>query len=531
MDFIHFIIYNAKIYDPVAGKRQETALAVTGNTILTVGSDDEVLSLKQASTKTINADQGWLLPGFTDAHTHFLGYVRRKQEVNLNDCGSLAAALARIKAKVENTPEGEWITGGGWNKNIWAVDEVPTRHHLDDISTKHFIALDSKDWHTTWVNTPVLELANIPTDKPYPNAKHLAIHPQTGEFTGILEESVRLKIFDLLPRWDYQRYQKSYHGVLQEFYNLGFSAIHTVETPDEFAVFQEAKRRGELGLRTVWYLPIKNTSAAQELKLYQGVGDAFLRIAGAKIFVDGSFGSQTAEVLEDYQLLGHAGVEVLTESELKNQVKQAVDARLSCAIHAIGDRAIRKTLRVLTSFDEQNRKYGLRHRIEHAQMIHPDDISLFQKYGIYVSAQPVHLAGDIPIIHKYLGERGKFTYPLVSLKKSGAKLIFGSDTPVESFNPWLAIYTAMERRENLDPAQPQFYPDQSLSLADCLEAYTCNPAEAVGMERSYGRIYPGMLADFFLPDRDIFKIPAPELKETRSVLTVVDGKIVHQMMD
>jgi hypothetical protein len=211
-------------------------------------------------------------------------------------------------------------------------------------------------------------------------------------------------------------------------------------------------------------------------------------------------------------------------------VAAAVSSRLSCAIHAIGDRAVQKTLKVLGQFQQQSRSAGLRHRIEHAQLIQPQDILLFGKYKVYASVQPIHLAHDIPVIQKYLSRRAHLTYPFGSLNKHGATLLFGSDIPVEDFNPWRGIYTAMERKYLFRPDEPPFFPEQKLDLLNCLQAYTSNPAAAVGMDNRLGRIHPGMLADFFLCNHNIFYIPAWQLPDTHAVLTVIRGKIVHQEM-
>ena len=159
---IDLIISRVRIYDPVTGFLPYSSLMICGNRIVAIGSEQDILPFKQKNTKLIEADNRILMPTFTDSHTHFLEYVRRKQQINLENCHSLSEVLQIIKEKVNKTPEGEWITGSGWNRNLWGENDYPTRHHLDRISTRHFIALDSKDWHTTWVNTPVLNLAGIP---------------------------------------------------------------------------------------------------------------------------------------------------------------------------------------------------------------------------------------------------------------------------------------------------------------------------------------------------------------------------------
>ena len=527
---INHIIVNAKLYDPIQGILPESALAISGSKIVYLGDDRGARSLNQSEADLIDAKGRLLLPAFTDSHTHFLGFVRRQNEVNLENCHTLQEALHLIEKEIGQTEPGEWVTGGGWNYNNWPDGEIPTRHHLDNLSTRHFIALDSKDWHSCWANTAVLKLADISPDKPYPGAIQLALHPETGEFTGILEENARMVVFNLIPKWDYTRLRENYLKTVENYHNMGFSAIHSVETNDDFKIYQEAYRQQELGLKTFWYMPHQSLSQAGNLKSQHDSPDLPLQVAGVKIFVDGTFGSQTAELLENYEGLSHSGVEAMDSETLDQVVKRAVDQKLSCAIHAIGDGAVRKTLQVLAKHHKLSQKYGLRHRIEHAQLIQPQDRPKFFEHHIYASVQPLHLAGDIPIIEKYLGKRARLTYPFGSLHRSGAELIFGSDIPIENYNPWHAIYSAMERRYNLDPQEESFVPEECLDLSTCLKAYTVNPAKAVGMESRFGRIAVGMDADLTLLDRDIFKISVEDLKETESLLTLINGKIVYDQV-
>lgn len=525
---VDLIVHHTRIFDPIDGFLPSTALAVGCERILALGSDQEILDLKKTSTRVIDARGHLLLPGFTDAHTHYWKYVQRQLEVNLEDCHSLSETLQRVREKVRESPEGSWITGGGWNYNLWPTGEYPDRRQLDEISTRHFIALDSKDWHTCWVNTPVLKMMGISLDKPYPDAKQLAFHPVSGQFTGLLEEKARLAVYNFLPRWDYRRLKDKYPEVLKQFHQFGITGVHSVETADEFRISQEARLADQLGMRIFWYFPHQLLDQAKSLGIGQGIGDEYLQINGIKMFVDGAFGSQTAELSENYDGLTHAGTEVMTEAELQEIVAAAVANRLSCAVHAIGDRAVQKTLHVLGKFSEKSQHFGLRHRIEHAQLIQPNDIPLFKKYHIYASVQPIHLAYDIPIIRKYLSNRAQFTYPFGELRRQGARLLFGSDIPVENFNPWLGIYTAMERKYLFREDEPTFFPAHKLDLVSCLQAYTINPAEVVGMSHPLGRIQPGMLADFFLCNQDIFEVRAEQLKDTRSILTVIGGKVYYE---
>ena len=529
--FVDTIITNARLYDPVKGELPHTVLAIAGGRIVALGEERDLLRWKQAGTEVIHAAGRWVLPGFTDSHIHFLGYVKRLNEVELSDCRSLEEALQRIREKVARTPEGEWVTGGGWDYNRWKPGQRPHRRFLDQISTRHLIALESKDWHTLWVNTPVLQKAGIPLDRPYPQARHLAVDPRTGEFTGVLEEDIRLRVYDLIPPVRYERLRSPFKQAVAELHRLGITALHSMETPAEFAVYQEALHQDELPLRVSWYLPVKLVDHAAALALCSGFGGDFLQIAGVKIFVDGAFGSQTAELFEPYQGLGHAGVEVMSREELEQWVARAVEARLSCAVHAIGDRAVYKTLQVLGKFAEQSQALGLLHRIEHVQLIRPRDLDLFARYGITASVQPLHLAADIPLVRKYLGERARHAYAFGSLQQAGARLIFGSDAPIESFNPWWAIYSALERKPDLNPREASFFPEERLTRKDALLAYTYQPQVTVRRGKTLGRLQPGYQADLFIPDRDIFALPAEELKQTHSLLTMIEGKVVHRELD
>jgi len=525
---ISLIVHNARIWDGKKKNLSDTAVAISRDTIVAVGKDSEILKLTSSGTEVIDAGGRWLLPGFLDSHTHFLGYVNRKRTVDLSACQSLSEALAVIRRKVEATPEGEWITGGGWDKNVWGLPDFPHRRDLDEISTQHFIALDSKDWHSLWVNSPALSLSGIDSATASPEGGRIVKDERTREPTGILQEMARKIVFDRIPVSTYGQLKAEMRKATHEFYRYGLTGFHSMETPTEFSVYQEALRQGKLGLRVFWYLPVDHLAAAQALAIQSGLGNEFLKISGMKIFLDGALGSQSAEMLQPYEGLSHSGIEVLSEADLYDLVHRAVEARLPCAIHAIGDAANRKAIRVLGRLQRTSREHGLQHRIEHAQLLHPDDLPLLGKYGITASVQPRHLSSDIPLIEKYWGKRGRYAYAFNSIRKSGARLIFGSDTPIESFNPWYAIYSAMERKFNLEDSEPSFYSEEKLRLNTCLQAYTSNSAAAVGMEHRLGGIAPGMTADFFLVNRDIFRVPTTELKEAGSVFTVFNGQIVYR---
>lgn len=518
------IIYNSKIYNQTP---KETALAINDNKIAAIGSDEDILPLANSRTKKVNGQNRWLLPAFMDSHTHVVGYAARKLQVDLSECESLDEAIKKIRRKVESYPEGSWITGGGWDKNRWGLSGFPGKEILDKISTSHFIALDSKDWHSLWVNSATLEKCGI--DRNFTEMDDgNAIRDDNGELTGVFQENGRQLIFEKIPSPTFEELKPALLETFSEFHRFGITAAHSMETPFDFSIYQQLYSEGNLGIRTFCYLPVKFLSNIEELKIHSGFGNSFLKICGVKLFADGALGSQTAEMLNNYDGLDHSGISVLSEDELQELVGRCVSLKSSCAIHAIGDKANRKVLDVFAQFHNESQNLGLRHRIEHAQLLHPDDISKFQKYNITASVQPIHLAADIPMIKKYWGDRGRFAYPFASIANSGARLIFGSDTPIESFDPWRGIYTALQRKYLVNLKEDSFYAEEKINIKTAIRAYTSGSAWAVGEEINLGSIEIGKEADLILIDQDIFSESPEILLDTKVLLTVMAGKIVYQ---
>ncbi len=521
-----FIVYHARIYRPGKGFHSATALLVYRNRILLMGTDQEMLSYRCPNTHTVNAAGHLILPAFMDSHTHFLGYARRKLELDLSHTNSVEQALDQIRQRVQQTPPGEWIVGGGWDVNRWHLSHFPHRQLLDAISSDHFIALESKDWHTFWVNSRVLQHLGIHRSSPEPDGGVIQ-RDAHGEPTGILQENATLPVRAAIPFPGWETLFPAFLEAQRELHQLGMGSIHSMETPDEFAFYQRLLREQKMQMRVFWYAPVQNLTDLERLKISAPFGTNQLQLSGIKIFSDGSLGSHTAWLLEPYTGTAHRGVPVVQEEELAKLIERAILRHLNCAVHAIGDAANRMVLRVFARFARESRQRGLRHRIEHAQLIHPDDFPFFGKSGVIASVQPIHLPGDIKLIQSYWVGRERFAYAFRSLLEGGARLIFGSDTPIYPFNPWHSIYVALERRAP-DAATEPFFPNEKLDLSTTLQAYTRQSALAVGMENQLGDLQPGMLADFFIPDRDITAVSPQEISDTRSLFTVVNGKIVWQ---
>lgn len=523
------IVYNGRIYHPEQGFTRDTALMSWKHRIVLTGEDKEILAYRCSHTRVINARGLPILPGFSDSHIHFLGYVRRKLEIDLSRCATVTEALELLRERATTSPPGSWIVGGGWDKERWQLTHFPHKKLLDAISTRHFIALESRDWHTYWVNSPVLQLLHIDAHTPDP-AGGVIQRDSHGDPTGILQENATLPVREAIPLPEWNTLQAAFRQAQQEMHRLGLTSIHSMETAAEFRLYRQALRKEVLNLRVFWYVPASQLQLLESLKLSTPFGSPWIQISGIKIFSDGALGSQSAWMLENYRGSNHRGIAAISEEELTGLVETAVKLGVNCAVHAIGDAANRMVLQVFARFSAASRQQGLRHRIEHAQLVHPDDFPLFGKAGVIASVQPIHLPGDRELIERYWGERGRYAYAFGSLLQGGARLVLGSDAPIYPFQPWHNIYAAVQRHSPDDSREP-FHPGEAITLPTALAAYTSQSAYAVHRETELGSIRPGMLADFFIPDRDITAVSPGELAETHSLLTVVNGKIVWNQME
>ncbi len=428
---------------------------------------------------------------------------------------------------MEVTPAGQWVWGGGWDLNRRASRAYPTCRDLDAISTRHLIALSSKDGHGLWVNSAVLKKFSINANTTEPAGGRI-LRDDAGEPIGVLLETAREAILRAKKLPPESELLAALQETFRDFHRQGITAIHCMETPDEFHRYRKLAEENSLGLRIFLYLPARFLAQFQQLKEAVSPGSATLQICGIKLFADGTLSSLTADMLKNYQEADHSGVAVLSSEDLAGKISEVSMAGAACAVHAIGDAANRKVLDAFEKALAESRKQGLRHRIEHAQLLHPADIPRFHRLNVTASMQPRQLATDIPQIERFWGQRGRYAFAFNSLLGSGARLIFGSDTPIEPYSPFEGLFCAVSRRTDCRPESPAFFPEEQISLTDALRAYTDNAARAVGKESQLGSIRPGKQADIILIDSDIFNTPAEALLQTRVVLTLQAGKIVYR---
>lgn len=510
----------ARTLDPA--RPQATALAVAHGRVLAVG-DDAALQAAFPRHRRVDCGGWWALPALSDSHIHLLAYGLSLRRLDLRECRSLADAVAAVAAAARQTPPGAWVLGRGWDRNRWAEGRWPTRDDLDPVSGGHPVALTSKDGHLLWVNSAALAAAGIDARTPDPPGGEI-VRDAAGRPTGLLKEEAKAPVARLIERPDPATAEAAVQEAVRALHRFGVAAVHDMEGPEAFTVLQEGHAGGRLRLRVWMTVPLDRLEAALALGLRTGTGDAWLRVGGVKIFADGTLGSQTASMLEPFDgQPGNTGIAIHDREALRALVGRAVEGGWWPVVHAIGDRANRDVLDAFAVVRDLAEVRGVRCRIEHAQLLHPDDLPRLAALGVIASMQPIHAIADREIADRYWGRRSRWAYAWRSLLDAGTVLAFGSDAPVETPDPWEGLYAAVARRR---PGEAPWYPEEAITPLEALRAYTVGAALAAGTERWAGRLAPGCLADFILTDRDVLGVPPEALRETRVLATVVGGEVV-----
>jgi predicted amidohydrolase YtcJ len=552
------ILHHAYIYTVDPTTPWAEAVACADGRIVAVGSNEEILSLADTDTEQIDVRGRLVLPGLTDAHVHFLQYATRRQQVSLFGVRDFEEVRRRVRQAVERAAPGQWVQGWGWDENWWGVQ--PTTAHLDDIAPHTPVVLVRMDMHTWWVNSAAMQHAGITGATPDPPESRLD-RDANGNPSGILREWNAIRLVEPhLPKPDSATLQTWLREAIAEAHQLGLTGIHDQRVQREgrqsFRLFQALRRQDELKLRVHMNIAAERLTEVATLGLQPGFGDNRLWIGHIKTFADGTMGSRTAVMIEPFEgEPDNYGLAVTPTDALWNLATQANRAGFPLSIHAIGDRAVREVLDVLselppkqggspygrlrTGAEEQRRdkfspapihprsSAALPHRIEHVQLIHPDDLPRLSRSGIVASMQPVHLLTDWPTADKVWGKRARYAYAFRSLLDQGTWLAFGSDAPVAPLNPMLGIYAAVTRQDERGEPAGGWYPEENISVAEAIHGYTMGPAYLAGKQHLQGSITPGKWADMIVLSRNLFEIPCAEIAEVSADLTIFAGQVVY----
>jgi predicted amidohydrolase YtcJ len=462
-----------------------------------------------------------------------MSYGLSLKQVDLAEVPTKAEALERVAAGVAATPAGRWVHGRGWDHSLWEGGAFPTRGDLDSVAPHHPVYLRRKCGHVGWANSRALELAEINAATPDPFGGAIDHDPETGEPTGILKELAMDLVARLFEAPTLDEATEAIKAAMANAHRLGITGVHTMEGATALSAFQQLEADGALAMRILIQVPEKNLDAAIQMGLRSGFGNERLRIGGVKMFADGALGARTAYMLEPFEgEPDNYGIPVATAEHLREQVGKASRAGLAAFVHAIGDRANREVLDAVEASRKAGEGLHLRHRIEHTQLLHPDDIPRLAKLGVIASMQPIHATQDMLLANDLWGSRSAGAYAFRSLLDSGAVLAFGSDCPVEDLNVMKGIHAAVTRRRaDGSPGPDGWYPEQRLTVDETVYAFTAGAAYASGEEAIKGTLSPGKLADLVVLSQDIFAIDPMVILDTKVMATMFDGRLVYNHED
>lgn len=509
------------------------AVAISGNRISAIGASSEIKALAGAGTRLIDARGQLVLPGFNDAHVHFLDGGFQLSSVDLRDAATPQEFAERIRQFAAKLPAGGWITGGNWDHERWPTNALPSKELIDAFTTHAPVFVRRLDGHMALANSVALRLGGVTRDTPDPPGGLIVRDRQTGEPTGVLKDAAMDLVQQRVPATTFEEKLAAARAATDHATHLGVTSVTDMSAGPDVGVYQELLRHGELKTRIYAITPLPHWERLAHTGIQAAFGSDMLRLGGLKGFSDGSLGSTTAYFFDPYhdapQTRGLPAPEMFPEGAMLQRVLEADRARLQVMIHAIGDRANDQVLQIFEQVTAQNGPRERRFRIEHAQHLRPQDIPRFARARVIASMQPYHCADDGRWAEKRIGpERAKGTYAFRSMLDAGVTLAFGTDWSVAPLNPLAGLAAAVTRR-TLDGAHPDgWVPEQRISLEEAVRAYSVGSAYAEFAEGVKGTLAPGKLADLVMLDKDLFKLPPAELETARVQLTVMDGRVVYE---
>ena len=523
------VVVNANVRTMDKSNPKAEAFAVLGNKIVAVGSNAEIKQLAGANTKTIDALGKLVLPGFNDAHVHFLDGGAGLSSVDLRDAKTQQEFVERIKNFALKAPKGRWILNGNWDHENWTPNNLPTAALIDAATPDNPVFINRLDGHMALANSAALKLAGVTKDtKDVPGGE--IVRDAAGNPTGVLKDAAMNYVYKVIPAFSFAEKTEYLAAATDYAASLGVTSVQDMSAGTDVGVYQELLRQGNLKTRVYAVSTLSDWQRWEKTGVTHAFGDSMLRVGGLKGFADGSLGSTTAWFYEPYldapKSFGLASDEI---PKMYENVLNADKNDLQIMIHAIGDRANDEILKIYERVIAENGARDRRFRIEHAQHLNDGLIKRFASDKVIASMQPFHAIDDGRWAWKRLDEkRLKGTYAFRSLLDSGAHLAFGTDWFVAPLNPMFGIYAAVTRR-TLDDKNPNgWIPEQKITVEEAVRAYTFGSAYAEFQENAKGTLTVGKLADFVMLSDDIFTINPTEIRSAKVLTTVVDGKIVYQ---
>ena len=528
------IISNAKIWTGDKARPMAEAVAILGERIVAVGSNAEVEAWRGAKTKSIDAHGQLLLPGFNDSHVHFAEGGQQLDAVQLNDVTSVQEFVRRIGERAKKTPKGEWILRGDWDETKWTPPELPTKEMIDPVTGDTPVFVSRYDGHMSLANSAAIKLAGVTAATPDPPGGQI-VRDAKGNPTGAFKDAAESLVDKVIPTPNHEQRERAIKRAVAHAASLGVTSVqHMSADYADIAVYAELLDRGELTTR-IYAAPLISDGAADQAKigLRHAFGSPYLRIGAVKGFADGSLGSRTAYFFEPFSdqpsNRGLLAGDMHPISAMRDRMMTADAAGIQLCTHAIGDAAISTILDLYAEVVKAHGEADRRMRIEHAQHMAAKDFDHFAQLHVIASMQPYHAIDDGRWAEARIGhDRASRTYAFRTFLNHGVRLAFGTDWDVAPLNPLLGVYAAVTRA-TLDGKNPNgWFPEQKLTVAETVEAYTMGSAYAEFQEKVKGSITPGKLADMVLLSDDIFSIDPVKIRDVKVLTTIVGGRIVYQ---
>ncbi|MEW9799381.1 amidohydrolase [Alteromonas sp. CYL-A6] len=483
------------------------------------------------ATTTIDGKGRIMLPGLIDAHGHLLGLGANLLEVNLREAQSARAAADEVAAYALGHRDQPWVIGRGWNQELWPDRAFPTAATLDEKVSDRPVWLTRVDGHAGWANTKALEIAGITADTPDPTGGQI-LRDADGNPTGVLIDNATALVERHIPQESSAQLKARLDAAGQHLLANGITAMHDAGISHAVYDFYMAQTlTGDMPIRV--YAMLSATDPTLDAMLDNGIirsNDDFLYIRSVKAYGDGALGSRGAALLAPYSDAPSQHGLLLTQPEDMDALfTNVLSQGFQLNYHAIGDKANRLALDAFERAFKHTDGQSLRNRIEHAQVIAPDDLMRFSSLKVLPSMQPTHATSDMNMAEDRLGSRRiKGAYAWKTLLESGIPLPLGSDFPVELANPFYGLHAAVTRQDRNNQPVEGWYPHEALTIEQAFKGFTLDAAYAAHMEDSLGGLTPGKWADFIMVDRDIFTIPAQDLWKTRVLATYVAGNKVFE---
>ena len=530
----HLVVYiHGRIYTKEPEHTWADAMAIRDGKIRCVGKIDYVLlecGGNDPSAETIQLKGKFVMPGFNDAHVHLGAAGADMLSVRLNGVASIEELQKRVADAVAQHKEGEWITGSGWDHTLWADKKFPNKQELDAVAPKNPVFLVHVSGHVAVANSLALLHGEITRDSPNPPGGMIERDAE-GVATGMLEEDSAMSLVSVrIPDLKIDQRRRGIQMVLSDAAKSGVTSTQDFSDWADYLVYAQLKEEGKLTLRITEWLPfLLPLDQLQNMRAQGGTSDPWLKTGALKAFTDGALGSRTAAMLAPYSDdLSTSGILTNDPDKLRAMAIERDKAGFQLNFHAIGDRANRVALDVFAGVAKTNGPRDRRDRVEHAQILAPEDLPRFAQLKVIASMQPSHETTDMRWAGLRIGpDRSKGAYAWASLQKSGARLAFGTDYPVEPLNPMRGLYACVTRELPDGGPTGGWQPQEKISLDDCIRAYTSGSAYAQFEEGKKGELKAGEYADFIVLSDDLTKIPPQQYTKTTVLLTVAGGRTVY----